>query len=188
MTARTILLLMGLAAPALAAPPELPGANVTLPYRDLKGLLDEISAARRPPERQPPPVPAVLLSAAYRVRWSGDALRGTVAIAGTVLADGWQRVPILDGDLACESVEPPDAMLVRTERGWAYLAGQPGPFAVRVGFVARAREGGADGRFGLPSVPAPIRSLVVDGLPEHLVAEIPGGARAEGGEGGMPIR
>ncbi|OJT19015.1 hypothetical protein BO221_36465 [Archangium sp. Cb G35] len=160
-----------LLAPLSARAQELPGAEVTLPFGKLKGLLEKESVPT-------PPRHHVLVSAAYRGTLGTDSLEVEGELEVELLTEGWVSVPLVpitqslvsltvDGRPAGASVGEGHYML--TLRGL-------GRHQVRLTFVAPVLE---PGRVPLSLVP---------GVPGTLGVRLPAAELAPDVAGGTEVK
>ena len=109
-------LISGLCAGALCvAASELQQASVTMPYAELAGLLDRVSAVERTLEDAPPkpPVAVVVHSAEYTLKCDeieSPELAASFSLSN--LSETWQMVPLLPASAVLVSVEPMDTKWV----------------------------------------------------------------------------
>ena len=117
------ILLSSLCLCALGARAEIEQATVTLPYSELRGLLEQIHADE--PEEVAPPMPPVdvlVQSATYTINCT-DRGAATLDASFSVmnLSDEWQSVFLVEATEAIRSLEPPDAKLVQMDGGMRLL-------------------------------------------------------------------
>src|SRR4051812_5024540 len=147
------------AAPPPTAP-NLNGAQVTLPYPELKALWQ--AAQRETPEKRKPPVEAALLSARYQVVLKGDLAAGEVEYEIESFTDEWTTIPLLGAQTQLDEIEPADVQLIVREGHYAVVTNRLGKQKLRLKFAVKMT--GAN--FALISSPAAINTISVAGLPE----------------------
>ena len=169
------------AALALQLPAVLPAdtapvdARVTLPYPELKRLLDEAEQARAEQTRIPrPPIASTLLSARYRLLFDPRTPRLEAEFEVLHLEPGWQRIPLTRLRLPAVTQVPEAAPLVTSPDGTlCFLSDKPGRHTLRVQFdLPPAGQQGP--WFTLATVGSPSASLEIGPLPEGVAL------RAEG--------
>ncbi len=155
--------LTALAATAAAQPvrPVDTPRSVTLSLTDYNRLLD---LAGRPPDgAAPAPVPAVLASAAAKVRVEGEMVRGTFTLEGTVLRQGVSRVTLVNGaTLVDASMSGKPLAVVVDGTAHAALLSGPGPFTVTVEWGAPLAYAPGRASFVLPVPPAGTARATLD--------------------------
>jgi hypothetical protein len=126
------------AAPPTANPSDPADTRVTLPYAELRRLLDVANAAeaerKRIVEPPPPPLASALLAARYRLTPNPDAPRLEAEFDTIQLAKGWQSIPLTRTRAAVRSVEPKDALVLELEGALCLLSQEPGRRTIRVEF------------------------------------------------------
>ncbi|MGD9419530.1 MAG: hypothetical protein Q7R22_011355 [Verrucomicrobiota bacterium JB025] len=128
------ILLAALTPLAPAAPPDLDQAEVRIPYAELVRLID--SATSRPPEApEPPPLPAVLLAARYRIDFSSRTPALHAAYRIEQLATGWHSLPLVHGPLSLGHADPEDTRIVVHDRNFCIALDQPGTHSFRADFL-----------------------------------------------------
>ncbi len=145
-------------APAARPLPALAGTSVSIPWRELRALLD---AAR--PRPAAPPVAFVFGPAEHEVTVADGAATVVTTVAVDVLADGWVTVPIgpADGALREAATDGEPCPVVARDGGQAVLLSGRGRRALRV----VRRPAVSPGRDGLRRVP-----LALPGGPIATVA------------------
>ena len=166
------LALLTFATPLLAAeavpPPDLKGAQVTLPYLELKALWE--SAHRDAPPKRKPPVEAALLSSRYQFILKGDLAAGLVDYEIENFTDEWMTIPLLGAETQLDGIEPADAQLIVRDGHYALVTNHPGKQKLRLKFAVKLN--GAS--LVLSASPAAINTLSVAGLPEKQTLRIAG--------------
>ena len=147
-------------------PPTLNGAQVTLPYPELKALWE--SAHRDTPVKRKPPVEAALLSARYQFVLKGDLAAGLVDYEIENFTDEWTTIPLLGADTQLDGIEPADAQLIVRDGHYALVTNHPGKQKLRLKFAVNLN--GAS--LALIASPAAINTLSVAGLPEKQTLRI----------------
>jgi len=163
-----VLVLLMLSATA-AAENVLDGAQVTLPYGEVRRLL-EASGAR---ERTAPPVPYVIRSARYDVSEAGGILHGTVALDVQTFSEDPVCVPLLGAGAVLEGFEPAEIAVVRSDRGFAFLSEKRQRLTVRLAFRLEGKSSGSGTVWECGTPPAVVSVLGFEN-------EVPG-VRVEGG-------
>ena len=100
-----IILLTGAMRFVHAADLEIENAQVTIPYTELKELLDAARLAELEKQKSKPPVEAVLTSAIYHLDFSKDVPGLTVDFVAGTFTDAWHSVPLFGGDPHLENFE-----------------------------------------------------------------------------------
>ena len=137
--------------------PSLANANVSLPWRELRGLLEAARGAAKPQ----PPVSHVFSPASYTATVAGDTARIIGRCSVDVLAERWVLVPLgpapqglrkvtLDGK-ACPVV-------MRGEALHALLSGK-GARAIQIEIDAPVSVAKGTSSFRVPLVPSPVITL-----------------------------
>ena len=87
-------------------------AEVTIPYSELKALLDTIHRAETETVEPEPPVTTALESARYTLDFSGDQPELTAAFEARGFTDDWHVIPLFGGDprLASSNENPTDGI------------------------------------------------------------------------------
>ncbi len=114
-----------------------PGAEVTVPFSQLKGLVGEDA---RP---LPPPRAFTTVSADYRASLAGERLEVEARIAVEVHADGWVAIPLIARAHALTAVKVDGRPAAAALAGGRYqlpLRG-PGAHAVELSFLVKADPG-----------------------------------------------
>jgi len=94
---------------------ELPDAQVTLPYSEIRELLRKVENLKDE-QKQQSPVSAIISNAAYELTLDqNDSAQGTVTFHISSLSDRWQLLPILDSRSIITQIEPAEA-LIMTEK------------------------------------------------------------------------
>lgn len=155
-----------------AALPNLNGAQVTLPYNELKALW-QASQREHAVEKRKPPIEATLLSARYQLALKGDQASGAVDYETQSFTDEWTVIPLLGAQTQIEEVEPADAQLITREGRYALVTNRVGKQKLRLKFAVKL-IGTTDGlHFHLAITAASINTLSVLGIPEKQMLRIP---------------
>lgn len=179
----SLLLALGLSSMATAEE-SLRDARVSIPYEELKSLL-EAAALESSGKNEDPPVEASLNSALYQLDFSDGDPSFTASVEVRGFGDGWHSVPIFGGAARMKSEESVEGVsLISSKDGYALLAQGKGVFTSRIELTAPPRAGWSRGR-GLEFCPAPAtrNELLVVGLAEDEMLHIEGveGTRDEAG-------
>lgn len=166
--------------------PALPGAEVTIPYAELRSLLEEIRNAETGTEVPAPPLEATLTAARYLLDFSGSNPVMTADLEARTFREGWHALPLFGGDPRLESQETESgaASVVWREGSYALLAEGTGEFAAKLSLSLPATESwerGGGVRF-LP-MPAAVAELRVTGLPSGKALRIEGESPLRTGSG-----
>lgn len=166
----TSLLAAGAAAAQL---PALDDARVTIPYHELKTLLDAAQPAK-PPAKPEPPVPWAILSARYQLALAPDHATGVAEFQVQCFRDGWTTIPLLGTEAQITGVEPADARLIVDNRRLLLLADRPGATALKLRFTVKAAPDGNGAKIALAVPGSPANSLRVTGIPEGRTLTVAG--------------
>lgn len=128
--------LLCLSVSARAQEPEIGEGRVTIPYPELRALLDALEEATEPAREAEPPVGAALTAARYQLDLSGAVPALTAEFEVEAFTDVWHSVPLFGGDLRLEQAAPTtgEASVIRHDDGYALLARGKGRFAATVSF------------------------------------------------------
>ncbi|HBR92657.1 MAG TPA: hypothetical protein DEA90_00655, partial [Opitutae bacterium] len=122
---------------ALGAAGDISQATVTLPYSELRGLLERVqpvSDDRVPPK---PPVEVWVQSANYMIDCTDlAAVRFEASFRVVNLSDEWQSVVLVEATEAVRSLDPPDAKLVPIDGGMCLLLEPKAASTVTLGLQA----------------------------------------------------
>ncbi len=184
--------------------PKLEGAEVRIPYTELKQLWDAAAATSTKAPSTPLPAGA-LLAVAYQA----DLSVGQVALEAEFRVESFtgqfEQIRLTGADWAVASVEPADARITVAGDDLVLLAKDPGQQVVKVRFANQPLPSTADQPLlRLHTVPSAVTALTLKGVPEgrilksgaYLVTPANGSAylplSAKGGEVtltlGMPAR
>lgn len=161
----------------IAETPAMEGARVTIPYHEMRALLD---AAEKGTEAKPdpkPPLEASLVAAGYRLDFSGTAPTLTADFEVVTFTEAWHSVPLFGGDARLDRVNATDgsASLVLRDREYTLLANGMGRFSAKASLVLPAMADWEKGD-GLLLIPAPASAggIRVAGLPTDKTLRIEG--------------
>ncbi|MDQ8195874.1 hypothetical protein QEH59_15680 [Coraliomargarita sp. SDUM461004] len=122
---------------ALGAAGDISQATVTLPYSELRGLLERAQAARDDRVPPKPPVDVWVQSANYVVDCTDLAAVSLQARFSVVnLSDTWQSVFLVKDSEGIRSLDPPDAKLVPMDGGRCLLLEPKAASIVTLGLQA----------------------------------------------------
>lgn len=156
------LLLLGSASTAgLAA--DLANAQVTIPYSELKALLERAEPAKA--ER--PPLPSSVASARYELDLSGEVVTGSAHFEVETFSEEWQLVPLLPDAVRLTAVEPAAARIVLRDGRYALLQHETGRTSVTLNFVVPwSGKDGGNPLLKLKRTEALVSTLAITQLPE----------------------
>ncbi len=154
----------------------LGNAQVTIPYAELKSLLDRADANGDRSET-PPPVAAVLTAAEYRLDFSTLSPAFSASFEARGFAEGWHSVPLFGGGARIVSEDSDKGVSVVLSEGQrvSLLANGTGVFSSRLVLTVPPREDWSRGN-GFEFLPAPAtrNELRVSGLPDDRTLQIEG--------------
>jgi hypothetical protein len=164
--------------------PEMPGAQVTIPYSELKMLW---AAARAGEEARPavvrPPVDALVVSAEYDLRFDGDRVALDAIYQVQSFVERWQTQPVLAGEARLESMVGGEVLWI--DECYQLMLEGKGARELKLSFdLGRLMEGDS----GVHLVPpaASLNKLSVLGLRVGKVAKVNGRlGKREGVDGGL---
>jgi len=155
------LLIGGLSLPGLAA--DLANAQVTLPYSELKALLERAE----PVEVVRPPLSSSVNSAHYELDLSGEAVTGSAHFEVETFSAEWQLIPLLSGVARLTAVEPAAAHIVLRDGQYALLQHESGRTSVTLNFVVPWSDSEEKNfRLKLKRIDALVSTLAITKLPE----------------------
>ncbi|NLT71253.1 MAG: hypothetical protein GXX91_11245, partial [Verrucomicrobiaceae bacterium] len=104
--------------------PPIPGAQVTIPYQELKALLNASHQGALPQPDPEPPLDAALTIARYLLDFSGPLPRLHAEFDVRTFTDGWHAVPLFGGDPRLEKSEVTagDASVIWQDQSYSLLA------------------------------------------------------------------
>ncbi|MFM7604873.1 MAG: hypothetical protein ACKO8Z_06700 [Prosthecobacter sp.] len=155
-----------LASTAAMAQTQLDESEVKISYAELKRLLAASQPVVELKVKPPPPVPAALLSAVYRL----DAKTGGVIAEMQTqnFVDGWQSIPLAGASKGAASLDPEDACVVVLNDRLCLLMGQTGLTSLKLTFSAVWPQ-------TLDLAPSAVTALEVTELPEGHVVRLSNG-------------
>jgi hypothetical protein len=155
-----------LASTAATAQTKLDESEVRISYAELKRLLAATQPAAEVKVKAPPPVPASLLSAVYRL----DAKTGEIIaeMQAQSFAEGWQAIPLAGASTGAVSIDPADARVVLQNDQLCLLTDQPGFMSLKLTFPAVWPQ-------TLHLAPSAVAALEVASLPENHVLRLSSG-------------
>ncbi|MFT6862459.1 MAG: hypothetical protein ACJAVK_001017 [Akkermansiaceae bacterium] len=153
-----------LASSSIAAAEDLtsiPNARVTLPYSEVRDLIDRAHQLSVRPLPEVPPVLSLISQAEYTLESlpKGGA-KGQVVFAVQSLSGGWQALDLLDSSLTVTKVVPATAILVPKGERLALALHEKGASAVTIDFLVPGRT---DEGFRFNAVPATASGLTLTG-------------------------
>lgn len=122
--------LLFLFATAHAQEPEIGEGRVTIPYPELKALLDVVEEATKAKPEAVPPIDATLSVARYQLDFSAGVPSLTADFEIDAFTDDWHSVPLFGGDLRLETATLPsgESSVIRKDDAYALLAKGKGRF------------------------------------------------------------
>ena len=134
-------------------------AQVTLPYLEVRELIDRAHKLSVRPEPEVPPVSSLVSRAEYTVELLPEGgAKGKVVFEVQSLSGSWQSLDLLDSGFTVTRVEPTTAILV-SKGDWLVLAlNEEGARAVTIDFLLPGRIGEG---FRFNTVPATTSCLTV---------------------------
>ena len=142
---------------------------MTLPYVEVRELIDRAYQAKPLPEPKEPPVQSLVSQVQYTIEpLSGGGAKGQAIFQVQSLSKAWQTIDVLDRRLTVIQVEPASAVLVPNEEWLALALDEVGASTVTIHFLLPGRTGEG---FQLKAVPATASSLTLEereGLPMKL--------------------
>ena len=167
---RWIILLTALTAHATAAP--FDAARVDAPFSDIRALLDA-GAVKKPAI----PIESAVLSARYDVGFGDGYVSGKAAFDVQTFQDGEHLVPLFSEKVSIESVEPGDAVIVRSGKSHALVVEGRRRATVTVQFNVPVEKGGEKQAVAFGVAPASIASLKVAKVPASSRIRVEGGCQ-----------
>lgn len=149
-------------------------ARVTLPYKELKALLDAVQQAKRPVEKPKPPVASSLLSARYQMAIHPGYADGSVEIEAQSFSEEWTAIPLIDVGAQIDKTEPADAQIIVSDGHYSLVTNHPGKTKVSIHFGCAIVSENGHHSFEIPFAPAAIRTLSLSGVPEGQITEVAG--------------
>lgn len=186
--ALALLSLPWIATAARAEEPAMEEGRVTIPYPELRSLLDAAEKAAKPGTEPAPPVEASLGGARYRLDFSGAKPALTADFEVATFTEAWHSVPLFGGNARLESARANDgaSSIIRHDRAYALLAKGKGGHGAQVTLALPPEDdwGKGDG-FVLAPEPAAVGELRVVGLPAGKSLRIDGIKPARTPEGDL---
>lgn len=147
--------------PGLAA--DLGQAQVTLPYAELKALLEARDESKAPAR---PPLAASVASARYELDLGEEVVSGSATFEVQIFSEEWQVVPLLSSAARLTSVEPATSRVVVRDGFHALLTDAAEKTSVTLRFVLpwTGQAGGNPSLF-LKRAEAPVSTLVIGHAP-----------------------
>jgi hypothetical protein len=158
-----------------AQTPDLADARVSIPYPELKKLWEAAHPAK--PEEKPAPVEAAVLSAKTQLAITNESANGSVVIECESFRNGWTSLPLAGSALQIERIEPADASVMLLDGKWTLLRSKPGRSTLTLHFATPLLDVESMRGFRVPSVEAPVKTLVVTSIPEGQEIEVTGATR-----------
>jgi hypothetical protein len=186
--ALALLSLPWIATATRAEEPAMEEGRVTIPYPELRSLLDAVEKAAKPGTEPAPPVEASLGGARYRLDFSGAEPALTADFEVATFTENWHSVPLFGGDARLGSARTNDgaSSVIRHDRAYALLAKGKGGHTAQVSIaLPPAEDWGKGGGFVLAPAPASVGELRVVGLPAGKSLRIDGVKPARSQEGEM---
>jgi len=168
--------------------PELPHAEVTIPYQELKLLLEAAQKGQSLQPESSPPVRASLSSARYRLDLSTGTPKLSAEFEAKTFIDDWHRVILLGGDSILETSETstPQSSVINHDNEYVMLIKGAGTFSAKVSLACpNPNEWQRGGDFLLSPAPATVGELRVTGLPKGKTIRIDGLTPSTTGTGEM---
>ncbi len=155
-----------LASTAASAQTKLDDSEVRISYAELKRLLAATQPIAEVKVKSPPPVPAALLSAVYRL----DAKTGEIIaeMQAQSFAEGWQAIPLAGASTGAVSIDPADARVVVQNDQLCLLTDQADLTSLKLTFPAVWPQ-------TLHLAPSAVAALEVVSLPENHVLRLSSG-------------
>lgn len=188
----SVLSLPWIALPGRAESPAVDGAEVTIPYLELRALLDAAEKGSQSKPEPVPPVDASLGAAKYRLDFSNGEPSLTARFEVVTFTDDWHSVALFGGAARLESAQATEgaASVIRRDEDYALLAKGTGRFDAELSLalpdLAEWEKG--DGLVLAPA-PASVGELRVTGLPADKAIRIDGvkATRTPAGEWVFPL-
>ena len=164
----TLLLALASTAAGQTSAPDFSKGQVTIPYAELKDLLQALEKSRSEKPGPKPPVPAALLSARYQLDFSGAAPQLTAEFLARGFEDGWHSLPVFGGTPQLEHTEADDAVqVVRESGGYALLFEGAGSYSAKLASTLPPdTEWTARRKIAFAPAPATLSELRVVGTPK----------------------
>ena len=172
-------LLAGWQVKAAEEPAELEKATVTVPYSELKRLL-QMGAARDAlsalDKTKPPPVPGGLMAALLRLDCKGGKAVLEAEFRVENFSGEWESFPLMGAGLAVASIEPLDARVLSKDDQLCLVTNQLGTATVKLRFVPQDIVPFAETPIiEVNALPCAVSTLEIKGLPEGRAAAVSSG-------------
>ncbi|MFN0125961.1 MAG: hypothetical protein ACKV19_04665 [Verrucomicrobiales bacterium] len=176
----------GLAQTGDAAPTEVDKATATVPYAEMKRLLqaEAVREALRVEGRgKPPPVAGGLIASMFRLDCAGGKAAVEAEFRVENFSGEWEGIPLMGAGLAVAGIEPPNARVLARDGQLCLITKEPGPVTVTLRFVQRDIAVASTGPvLELESLPSAVSTLQITGVPEDRAATVRGGKDAFPGD------
>jgi len=167
------LLLFSLILTGLLKAQELQKAQVTLPYKDIRALIETAERTKNQQTTSPPPIAAILQSAHYQLSISENPItQGKVDFSVTSLNDQWQLIPLLDTNLIVKSISPADYTLVSKDNMLCLLTNKTGQSDISIKFLTKETKGNS---ITFQSAKATTSTITIDNKTTSKQINIEGG-------------
>jgi len=151
----------------------LAGASITLPYTELKSLI-EAGKKSAPAE---PPVPFAVLSAEYRLVPADASLSGSAAFEVRSFRPDALLIPLVADSVVVSRIEPAEAAIVVRDGFYNLLVEGPKRQTVTLHLDWRGRKDGETVSFLCGVNPAAMSNLELSPVPEGATVEVAGAVR-----------
>ena len=175
--AAALLLMPWISTTSRAEDPGIDGAQVTIPYLELRALLDAAEKGTKPKPEPKPPVDASLAAARYRLDFSAATPTLTAEFEALTYTEDWHSVALFGGDSRLENSAVTDAAasVIWQDTGYALLAKGVGKFSAKLSLTVPAVGDWEKGEgFVLAPARASVGELRVVGLPADRTLRIDG--------------
>ncbi|MEI8341226.1 MAG: hypothetical protein WCH43_06775, partial [Verrucomicrobiota bacterium] len=166
---------------------EFNDARVTLPYKELKSLIDATRESKSQVKVKPP-VASTLLSARYQLVLQPGYAAGTVEIEAQSFCDEWTVIPLIDAAAQIDRIEPADTQIIARDGCYALATNHVGKTRVTIHFASPVSTEDGGQTFEIPFAPASIKTLVISGISEGQEARVNGGTLIATGKGTSQYR
>jgi hypothetical protein len=155
-------------------PPDWANLSATLPYVELKRLLQDEAARQALSEvgrGKPPPVAGGLMASLFRLDCTGGKSAVQAEFRVENFSGEWEAVPLMGAGLAVAEIEPPTARVLSRDGRLCLITKEPGPVTVTLRLVERDIASAAGGAIlEIESLPSAVCTLQITGLPEGRAA------------------
>ena len=148
----------------LAQTPDLGDARVTLPFKELKSLLEAAHPDKASPGSKPP-VASALLSARCRMALLEGRAEGEVEIEAQSFSNEWTSIPLIGAAAQIERTEPADARVILHDDRYVLVTNHEGITKITLHFACPVSTGKDGQEFEIPLASAAIRTLILTGIP-----------------------